>query len=257
MKITSRQNPRVKALARLKTKRGRKDAGRFLVEGTREIARALEGAEPVALWLVPEALKPEEAALIEAHPDLPRFEVTPEVMEKIAYREHPGGLILEARPRPRERDALMGKDLYLVAVGLEKPGNLGAIFRSADSTGAGVIVADAGLDPYNPNVIRASTGTVFTVPFLELSREDTLAFLKERGAQRVAASPHAEATYWDLDYRPPTAFLIGPEATGLSPAWLEAADARVQIPMAGRADSLNASVTAALLLYEARRQRRT
>lgn len=259
--ITSRQNPRIKALARLKTKKGRREAGAFLVEGAREVARALASPRvtPELLVVDPKRLAPAEAEVLRGHPEVERLEVAPAVMEKLSYREHPGGLLLVARAQvPALADLALGPNpLVLVAVGLEKPGNLGAIFRSADATGAGVIVADARLDPYNPNVIRASTGTVFTVPFLELDREETLAFLKERGAQRVAATPHAKKTYWDLDYHPPTAFLIGPEATGLPQAWLDAADTTVKIPMAGTADSLNAAVTAALLLYEARRQRRT
>lgn len=257
--IQSRQNPRIKALARLKTKKGRKQAGAFLVEGPREIARALASprVRPELLVVDPENVSPEEAAILAAHPELPRLEVAPPVMEKLAYREHPGGLLLVARAEPLELQALpLGENpLVLVAVGLEKPGNLGAVFRSADAAGAAVVVADPRVEPFAPQTIRASTGTVFAVPFALAPGEAVRNWLKQRGLSVIATSPAAKTLYWEADLKGPAAILIGPEESGLSAEWLAAADRAVQVPMQGSADSLNASVTAALLLYEALRQR--
>ncbi len=259
--IRSRQNPKVKALARLKTARGRKAAGAFLVEGVREIARALASprVEPRELVVAPERLSPEEAGLVEAHPELPRLEVAAGVMEKLAYREHPGGLLLLARAEPPALDALEPGEnpLVLVAAGIEKPGNLGAIFRSADAAGATVVVADPRVEPFAPQAIRASLGTVFTVPFAVAPGAAVRAWLRARGLGILAASPEAATLYWDADLTGPTAIVIGSEARGLAPAWREAADRTVRVPMGGAADSLNASVTAALLLFEALRQRRS
>ena len=258
--ITSRQNPRVKALARLKTKKGRREAGAFLVEGPREIARALASprVRPELLVVDPANLSPEEAELLAAHPDLPRLEVAPPVMEKLAYREHPGGLLLVARSEAPGLEALeLGENpLVLVAVGLEKPGNLGAVFRSADAAGAAVVVADPRVEPFAPQTIRASTGTVFAVPFALAPGEAVRRWLRAKGLSVVATSPGAETLFWDADLKGPAAILIGPEETGLDAAWLAASDQAVRVPMRGSADSLNASVTAALLLYEALRQRR-
>jgi len=259
--IKSRQNPRIKALARLKTKKGRREAGAFLVEGPREIARALasERVRPELLVVDPANLSPEEAEILAAHPELPRLEVAPAVMEKLAYREHPGGLLLVTRAEPLSLEALPLNDppLVLVAVGLEKPGNLGAVFRSADAAGAAVVVADPRVEPFAPQTIRASTGTVFSVPFALAPGEAVRSWLREKGLFVVATSPAAKTLYWDADLKGPAAILIGPEESGLEPAWLAAADQTVRVPMRGRADSLNASVTAALLLYEALRQRRS
>ncbi len=258
--ITSRQNPKVKALARLKTKRGRKEAGAFLVEGAREIARALasERVRPRQWVVAPERIATAEEALLRAHPDLPQLAVAAHVMEKLAYREHPGGLLLvaEARWPPLDALPLPRPPLVVVAVGIEKPGNLGAVFRSADAAGAAVVVADPRVEPFAPQTIRASTGTVFTVPFAVAPGEAVRSWLKAAGLFTVATSPAAETLYWDAKLKGPVAILVGPEETGLDSPWLAAADQTVRVPMKGAADSLNTSVTAALLLYEALRQRR-
>ncbi len=259
--ITSRQNPRIKALARLKTKKGRREAGAFLVEGAREVARALASPRvtPELLVVDPKRLAPAEAEVLRGHPEVERLEVAPAVMEKLSYREHPGGLLLVARAQvPALADLALGPNpLVLVAVGLEKPGNLGAIFRSADAAGAAVVVADPRVEPHAPQTIRASTGTVFAVPFAVAEGEAVAGWLKDRGLLTVATAPGAATLYWDADLKGPAAILIGPEETGLEARWLEAADLAVRVPMKGVADSLNASVTAALLLYEALRQRRS
>ncbi|ADR37198.1 tRNA/rRNA methyltransferase (SpoU) [Oceanithermus profundus DSM 14977] len=257
MRITSARNPKVRAWAELKTRRGRLEQGRFLVEGAREAARArAAGIRPQA-WLVwPERAGAEEAALLA---DAPVYELSEAAMRKVSYRENPPALIgVFERPARRLEDLPTRPRRVLVAVEIEKPGNLGAMLRSADASGAdAVLVVGEAVDPENPNVIRASTGTVFTLPLAAVDHDAARAWLRERGLQIVAAAPRARRVYWEADLSGPTAFVVGAEDRGLPPGWLEAADLAVRIPMEGVADSLNASVSAALLLYEGlRRQRR-
>ncbi len=260
MRVTSPQNPRIKALARLKERRHREREGRCLVEGPREAQRAVAAGVPVELAVVwPEGLVPEEQALLEAlvARGVPVLEVAEGPMRRVSYRENPGGLVLVARPSLPRLEALRPPPHapVLVAVNLEKPGNLGAILRSADAAGAGAVVAVGGVDLMNPNVIRSSTGVVFTLPTAAASSEAALDWVRARERRLVAATPHAEASYWEVDLTGAVAIAVGPEHAGLPPEWLEAADVRVRIPMCGRADSLNVSVSAALLLYEALRQK--
>jgi len=256
VRITSARNPKVKAWAELKTRRGRRAQGRFLVEGVREAARArAAGIRPHA-WLVgPERAGAEEAALLAG---APVYELSEAAMRKVSYRENPPALIgVFERPARRLEDLPARPRRVLVAVEIEKPGNLGAMLRSADASGAdAVLVAGEAVDPENPNVIRASTGAVFTLPLAVVDHEAARVWLRERGLRIVAASPAAERVYWDADLAAPTAFAVGAEDRGLPGDWLEAADLTVRIPMEGAADSLNASVSAALLLYEGMRQQR-
>ncbi len=254
-RILSPANRTVKALARLKRRRAREQKSEILVEGAREISRALARVTPLAFLVWEERIAPEEARVLQTHPDIPRILLSEAAFQKIAYRENPSGLILHARVEMPRLEAFSPGPLVLVAVGIEKPGNLGAMMRTADACGAGLIAAETNVDPYNPNVIRASTGVVFTLPWALASREAALRWLKARGFTLVASSPHARTTYWETDFTGPTAIVVGPEHSGLEDAWLNAADVRVAIPMYGEADSLNASVSAALLLYEALRQR--
>lgn len=258
MQITSVRNPKVKAWAALKTRRGRSEQGRFLVEGPRELARALAaGLEPLE-WLVqPERLRPGEVRLLEAAPAR-TYELSQAAFARVSYREHPPGLIGVFARMPHDLEALPAQPRrVLVAVEIEKPGNLGAMLRSADASGAdAVLVVGGGVDPENPNVVRASTGTVFSLPLAALDHQAALHWLRERGLQLVAAAPAANRVYWEADLTRPTAFAVGAEDRGLPPAWLAAAGLVVRIPMEGAADSLNASVSAALLLYEGLRQQR-
>ncbi len=254
-RILSPANRTVKALARLKRRRAREQSGEILIEGAREISRALTRVAPLAFLVWEEKITPEEARVLQTHPDIPRILLSEAAFQKIAYRENPSGLILHARVETPRLEALSPGPLVLVAVGIEKPGNLGAMMRTADACGAGLIAAETNVDPYNPNVIRASTGVVFTLPWALASREAALRWLRARGYTLVASSPHARTAYWAVDFTGPTAIIVGPEHTGLDEAWLHAARIQVTIPMYGQADSLNASVSAALLLYEALRQR--
>jgi TrmH family RNA methyltransferase len=239
--ITSPDNPRVKEVLRLRKARERRRAGLFLAEGPREVARArAAGLAIVATYFAPELLAWDDGE-----------EVSARVLAKMAYRAEPEGVLaIVAVP---ERGLPPDPTLVLVAVGIEKPGNLGAMARTADAAGAdALLVADAQADPWNPNAIRASTGAVFTLPILETTRDEVAAL----ATKKVAATLGASTRHTDPDYTQPTAFLIGAEDEGLDETWRAIADTQVEIPMKGTAtDSLNASAATAILLFEAVRQR--
>lgn len=242
--ITSADNSRVKEVLRLRKARERRRDGLLIAEGVREVERALAaGLVPRAIYVAPELLPAWR------RPDAE--EVSARVLTKMAYRADPEGLlgIFEApRPTLPERATLV-----LVAVDIEKPGNLGAMARTADAAGAdALLVAGPSFDPWNPNAIRASTGAVFTLPIVATSRAD----VAHLPLVKVAAVLAATKAHTEVDYTNPTAFLIGAEAAGLDDTWRELADDEVSIPMRGTAaDSLNASTAAAVLLFEAVRQR--
>ena len=186
------------------------------------------------------------------------FEVDEHVYAKISYREGTEGIIAEVRtPERRLEDIVLPENpLVMVLERVEKPGNLGAVLRSADAAGAdAVLVCDPLTDLWNPNLIRASIGAVFTVPCVACSSADAIAFLKARGIRILTAQLQDSSLYYDCDMTVGTALVMGTEATGLTPVWREAADAHIRIPMLGRLDSLNVSVSAAILLFEAVRQR--
>ena len=220
--------------------------GLFVAEGVREVGRAIEaGLGARAIYVAPELLPGARYENAE--------EVSRRVLARMAYRDEPEGVlgVFEIPQRALPQDA----SLILIAVGIEKPGNLGAMARTADAAGAdAILVAEARSDPWNPNAIRASTGAVFTLPILDA----TLADVEALPQQKIAAALGAPHKHTDPDYRAPTAFLVGAEDTGLPRAYTRAADATVEIPMRGTAaDSLNASTAAAVLLFEAVRQRAT
>jgi TrmH family RNA methyltransferase len=242
--ITSTDNPRVKEVVRLRRSSHRRRSGLFVAEGRREVERALTAGLAVrAVYLAPE--------LIDDWQGHGATEVSARVLAHMSYRAEPEGVlaVVEAPRRPIP-DA---PTLLLVAVGIEKPGNLGAMARTADAAGAdALLVGDARADPWNPNAIRASTGAVFTLPIVETTREELAAI----PVQKVAAILGAHKAYQDADLTKPTAILIGAEDAGLSDEWRAVADVEVGIPMRGTtADSLNASSAAAILLFEVVRQR--
>jgi TrmH family RNA methyltransferase len=261
-KITSLQNPRVKELVRLRDRRPRDEAGVFLVEGYREIRRALE--KRVALrelyfspdWFLGEN---EPALLAQAEAAGAKlFELSKEAFAKVAYRERPDGLLAVAPQWQRRLEDLVlpAAPFLLVVEAIEKPGNLGTILRSADAAGCqAVIVCDPVTDIFNPNVVRASTGVLFSVPCVVDESARVLAWLKQRGIRTVATSPAAEKLYTAADLRGPLAVVMGSEQYGLSKFWLENADLPVRIPMAGQADSLNVAMATIITLFEAVRQR--
>ncbi len=261
--IESPQNPRVKAAVKLRKGKNRVETGRTLVEGYREILRAREsGWKFIELYHCPELyLDPDADQLVSGIKEtgIPVFECSASVFRKISYRDSPDGLMALSPlvGKPLAELDLPETPLLLIAEDLEKPGNLGTILRTADATGVdAVIVCDQRTDLSNPNIIRASIGTLFFLPVAEATTEETIAWLRLRGIQAVATSPAAEHDYTDINMRQATAIIVGAEDEGLSQQWLEAADETVVIPMLGRNDSLNVSTAAAILLYEAVRQRR-
>ena len=258
-RIESPRNPRVKEIVRLRTRSERDATGRFLVEGRSEVAKALDsGLGGTALYVGGEA--PEDLALAEqAHGlGIPVIEVAATPFGRMAYRDASTGLILVADQFETSLDALPsdGDPLILVVEAIEKPGNLGTMLRTAEGAGVtAVVVCDPTIDLFNPNVVRASLGTLFWVPVAVASTPDTLAWLHDHGIRSVATTPSAIQLHSETDLRGPLAIVVGTEHEGLSEPWLNGANESVLIPMRGRGDSLNAAVSAAILLYEAVRQR--
>ncbi|OAM88677.1 RNA methyltransferase [Termitidicoccus mucosus] len=268
-KITSLQNPRVKQLVKLRDRRPRDEAGVFLVEGYRQIRRALEKDIALSeLYFSPDwFLGENEPALIEraAAAGAALFELSKDAFAKVAYRERPDGLLATAPQWRRSLADLAARldapaggraPFLLVVEAIEKPGNLGTILRSADAAGAdAVIVCDPVTDIFNPNVVRSSTGVLFSVPVVVEESSPVRAWLRGRGIRAVATTPSADALYTDTDLRGPLAIVMGSEQYGLSDFWLRESDARVRIPMAGQADSLNVAMATIITLFEAVRQR--
>jgi TrmH family RNA methyltransferase len=261
--ITSLTNPRVKAAVRLRDRRERETTGLTIVDGAREILRALDAGVRVETAFVCEDLLriPEAIAVAERLRHRPTtIEVAPPVLAKVAFGERSDGIvaIVEA-PRGALADLVLPEDPLIVVVeGVEKPGNLGAILRTADGAGAhAVIAADPRTDPFNPNAIRASLGTIFALPVVAATSAETMTWLAGHGIRALSAVVDAPTDYADADLRGPLAIVLGSEADGLSPAWRDGALTPVAIPMHGAADSLNVSTAAAVILYEAVRQRRT
>jgi len=260
--ITSLQNPRLKRLIRLRDRRARDEEGAFLVEGYREVRRALEKKAALGElffsrdWFLGVN---EPALLAEAEAAGARlYELSKDAFAKVAYRERPDGILAVAPQWKRALAdlALPAAPLILVVEAIEKPGNLGTILRSADAAGCdAVIVCDPVTDLFNPNVVRASTGVLFSVPCVVEDSEKVLAWLKGRGIRSVATTPAAGGVYSDADLRGPLAVVMGSEQFGLSEFWLKNADLPVRIPMAGQADSLNVAMAALITLFEAVRQR--
>lgn len=241
--ITSTRNPRLEEVRRLRRSRDRRASGLFLAEGVRDVERALAAGLTVRESFVAPALLPDWPHLHTA--------VSERVLTSLAYRAGPEGIV--AVVEIPHRVLPQNVTLVVVAVGIEKPGNLGAIARSADAAGAdALLVADAISDPWNPNAIRASTGAVFTLPIQETTLDDLLAL----PLRKIATVVDAPTPYTAADLTPPSALIVGSEDTGLDERWRAAADVQVSIPMRGRTvDSLNASTAAAILLYETLRQR--
>jgi RNA methyltransferase, TrmH family len=252
--ISSPSNPRIKRLVGLRDRKHRDAEQIFPVEEVRIIDRALaSGHIPSEVFWCPDLLP---------RPNIdgvPLTSVSQVALAKACYRSSPEGSIALFAYLPATLDSIgqSAKELVVVAEGLEKPGNLGAVLRIADAAGAtGVVVVDDNADPFNPNVVRTSTGSIFTVPVAVASLSETARWLVERGVTSVAGMAGASKLMWDVDLDVPLAIWIGAEASGLSQEAIGLADHLVAIPMAGVADSLNASVSAGILVFEAVRQRR-
>ncbi len=255
MDITSLQNPKVKQIVKLREdKRQRQRDGLMLVEGYDELTLAVSaGLKPQTLLTAPE--------LATRTIDIPEAEsltVTRDVFEKMSYRDNPDGW-LGIFPIPKtslEEIKLSDPALVIVAESIEKPGNLGAILRTADAAHVDVvIVCDPRVDIWNPNVVRASRGAIFTVPTVEAENSNALAWLRSREMRILAATPSADALYTTVDLRDPIAIAVGTEDEGLTDFWMQNADIKVKIPMMGKVNSLNVSIATALITYEAVRQR--
>lgn len=264
--LSSMQNPRIKQLVKLRDRSEREETDKFLIEGYRELLRAVDSNFPIdTLFICPELfLGSNEKFLIERMQikGIQVINCTKPVFEKISYRDRPDGLIGLA---PQRHLALNDFNKILinnpapflvVAEAIEKPGNLGTILRSSDAVGLdGLIVCDRCTDIHNPNVVRASVGTLFTVPVAETKGDETLKWLKANKIAIVAATPSAEKEFTQVDLTGPIAIAVGTEQLGLSKRWMNEADIQVRIPMNGIADSLNVAMATTLLLYEAQRQR--
>lgn len=258
-RITSAQNPKVKRLLALQEKSSlRRETGLFVVEGLREVQRCIASGFTVdTLFVCPELL-PDGDSLLTVLPGGKVIELSRAVYEKVAYRGGTEGVVAEVKVRNLglEDLNLPQNPLVVVMESVEKPGNLGAVLRSADAAGAdAVLVCDPLTDLYNPNLIRASLGAVFHCPVVCCTSEAAIAFLKARGIRILTAQLQDSAPYYGTDMCVGTALVMGSEARGLGDAWRIAADAHILIPMSGIVDSLNVSVSAAILLYEAVRQR--
>lgn len=260
--IESPQNPRVKAAVKLRKCKVRRETGQTLVEGFREILRATESNwEFIELYFCPELyLDPDAEQLVFdiRNGGTPVFPCSEAAFRKMSYRDTPDGLMALSPLVGRSLNELElpEKPLLLIAENLEKPGNLGTILRTADATGAdAVIVCGHKTDINNPNVIRASIGTLFFMPVAEASTDETLQWLQNKGIQSLAALPDAGQEYTDADMRSGIAIVVGSEDDGLTQEWIDNSDLQVRIPMLGKNDSLNVSTASAVLLYEATRQR--
>jgi TrmH family RNA methyltransferase len=263
--IQSPHNDQVKNLVKLRERKHRERQGRFLVEGLRELGHALgAGFEIETIYHCPELFSSEahrsfvDRIRRERSHSLTRMSEV--AFSKAAGREGPDGLIAIGKQQGHSLHELelTESPLILILEGIEKPGNLGAILRSADGAGADAIVlVDCILDYYNPNAIRSSQGLIFALPIVSASREQVRSWLQSHHIHTVAATPDTENLHWSADYTQATALLFGSESDGLTDYWLNEADKRIRIQMNGRADSLNVAAAAAVCLYEARRQRDT
>lgn len=264
--LTSTANPRFRAAVSLRDRRERAWHGRLLVDGVREVARALDASVALVEVFVNPGASPEPAldAVVARAAGLgvPIVPVTADLLTRLAYGERASGIVAVATAPATSLEALrLPAEAPILGIleDVEKPGNLGAVCRSADGAGLDALIAAgttaAPADPWNPNAVRASLGTVFTLPLAVASTGNVLAWLRDRGLRMVAARVDGSVPYTEADLRGSVALVLGSEATGLSKAWSGADVTAVRLPMRGRADSLNVAAAAAVLFYEARRQR--
>lgn len=259
--ITSLQNDRVKNLVRLRDGSHRRRQSRFIIEGKREFERASAAHWPIETLFFGEDHFKEASAYdiidIAAQTGIEVVSLGKEAFAKVAFRQNPDGIIATARPIPRDLATLPNRPdgLFAVLEAVEKPGNLGAVFRTANAAGCdALLLADSVCDPYNPQTIRSSQGAFFDLPFVEASTPAIMAFLTQRGIQTIVTSPDGTGSLWEADMRSATALVLGSEDKGLSPPWFQGQKAYA-LPMRGLTDSLNVSAMAAIGLFEAVRQR--
>ena len=256
--ITSIQNPFIKSLVLLQEKaKNRRQTGTFLIEGVREISLAVKGKYEIETVLFyPEICSEAEAKKLAPSAEL--IEINKDVFQKLSYRDTTEGILAVAKIKTHQLSDLQlsQNPLILVAEGIEKPGNLGAILRTADAANIdAVIIANPKSDLYNPNIVRSSVGCVFTRQIAVASSEETIAFLQKRNIAIYCATLQDSTAYHTQDYQQPTALVVGTEATGITEIWRKNSKQNIIIPMKGVIDSMNVSVAAAILLFEAKRQR--
>jgi len=257
-RITSTQNPKIKSLLALEKPRERRKQQLFIIEGKKEIQFALEAGYKIGnLFFCDELIAPTELTSLGIQDKL-LIPVSKEVFDKIAIRENSGGVIAVAEMKVHglEQITLSKNPLLLVLESVEKPGNLGAILRTADAAGVdAVICCDPQTDFYNPNVIRSSLGCVFTTQIASAGSEETIAWLKKNAIHIYCTYLKASKPYDQTDFTGPCAIVMGTEATGLSDVWVRNSTANIIIPMQGKIDSMNVSTSCAVVVFEARRQR--
>ena len=262
--ITSLQNARVKQVVRLRQRRHRESERLFLIEGYREIQRAVEASVQIhALFTCEQFYGHSDTRTlvhqVAANADVSIEPVSREVFAKISIRENSDGLLAVAPSPawPMNEMHVPSNGLFLISTATEKPGNLGTILRSADAAGVdGVVVCGSGTDVLNPNVVRASLGTVFSVPVAQADADSVRSWIKHHAIRIIAATPDADRLYTQANMTRSCAILLGSEHAGLDVEWLNSADDRVRLPSAGHADSINVAMAATVMLFEARRQRR-
>jgi TrmH family RNA methyltransferase len=256
-KITSFQNTLIKKVQSLREARERREQGMTIIDGAREIKRAFEAG--IILDKVFYVQGQQETLLKQFSPKkIETIEVSDKIMEKLAYGERHEGIIAVVKtPSLTLKDLrLSAEPLMVVLESLEKPGNLGAILRTCDGAGVeAVLVCDPKTDVYNPNVIRSSTGVIFSIPLVCATREEISSFLKSKKIKICATTPAAQKLYTQVDFKGACSLVLGSEDQGLSDFWIKLADVKIKIPMNGMADSLNVSISAAIIIYEALRQR--
>ena len=262
LKITSSDNPRIKEVVRLKERRARNASGLTIIDGVREVSRALDvGVEFKEVYLCPEFFASRgNTELIDRleGKKINVVEVSKEIFSKIAFGDRREGVVAVCQPKYVHLSQLKpsAKPFYVILDSVEKPGNLGAILRTCDGAGVdALLLSELKTDIFNPNVIRASMGAVFSVPVVQAMREQILQFLRENKIKIMATSPAGQKIYANANLREPLAIVMGSEQQGLDDFWMKNADVLLRVPMHGRADSLNVSITTAIIVYEALRQR--
>ncbi|MDF2379289.1 MAG: RNA methyltransferase [Candidatus Gracilibacteria bacterium] len=259
--ITSLQNPILKNIIKLrKSAQERRKQNRMIIEGVREVSRALSCNWPINQIFFCEELMMNQSEFLDKirGKSIELIQTSKKVIEKMSYRDSSQGILaLASMPKkPLEDLKLPDNPLVLIAEGLEKPGNIGSLLRIADGAGVdALILCDSTGDVWNPNVVRASTGTLFSVPLAVASSEKTLSWLNTQKISKIITSPDSQTPYSNIDYRESCAIIIGSEQAGLTEKWMNTANEKVTIPMYGTADSLNAAISASIITYEALRQR--
>ncbi len=258
--ITSLQNPAIKNIVKLSKSKERRDQNLFVIEGARELSLAIQSNYKIVTVYVcrDKFHETKYPNVLDKIPDKDIFEISSIVFEKIAYRENSDGLVALAQPKSHtlEDIHLSSNPFIILLESVEKPGNLGAVLRTADAAAVdAVIVCDPLTDLYNPNVIRSGVGGLFTVQTAVCSSEDAFIWLKSRNINIYAAELQASEFYQNIDFRQPSAIVMGTEAEGLTDFWINNVTKRIKIPMLGKIDSLNVSVSTAVITFEAMRQR--